>query len=47
MTALKANFVNIKGIFVILVENPSWPNPANILVVPDNEGFSLIDFACG
>lgn len=47
MTALKANFVNIKGIFAILVENPSWPNPANIFVVPDNEGFSLIDVGCG
>jgi hypothetical protein len=47
MTALKANFVNIKSIFAILVENPSWPDPANIFVVPDKEGFSLIDVGCG
>jgi len=47
MTALKANFVKIKGISAILVENPSWPNPANIFIAPDNEGFSLIDVGCG
>lgn len=29
------------------MENPSWPNPANIFIVPDNEGFSLIDVGCG
>ena len=48
MTALKANFVKIKGICAILIENPSWPNPANIFVIPDDDkGFCLIDVGCG
>jgi len=26
---------------------PNWPNPANIYVIPDENGFSLIDVGCG
>ena len=42
-----SQFQNIQGILTILAEEPNWPNPANIYVIPDDSGFSLIDVGCG
>ena len=42
-----SQFQNIQGILTILAEEPNWPNPANIYAIPDEKGFSLIDFGCG
>ena len=30
-----------------MADKPDWPNSANIYVVPDESGFSLIDVGCG
>jgi glyoxylase-like metal-dependent hydrolase (beta-lactamase superfamily II) len=38
---------NIEGILTIMADAPDWPNSANIYVVPDHNGFSLIDVGCG
>jgi glyoxylase-like metal-dependent hydrolase (beta-lactamase superfamily II) len=43
----QSNFLDINGILTIIAEQPAWPNPANIYVVPDDKGFSLIDVGCG
>jgi glyoxylase-like metal-dependent hydrolase (beta-lactamase superfamily II) len=40
-------FQNIRGILTILADEPNWPNSANIYVIPDENGFSLIDVGCG
>jgi glyoxylase-like metal-dependent hydrolase (beta-lactamase superfamily II) len=38
---------NIRGILVIFAANPKWPSPANLFVIPDESGFSMIDVGCG
>jgi glyoxylase-like metal-dependent hydrolase (beta-lactamase superfamily II) len=38
---------NIKGIYTIFAQDTNWPNPSNIFVIPDENGFSLIDVGCG
>ena len=43
----ESRFCNIDGILTILADAPDWPNSANIYVVPDENGFSLIDVGCG
>jgi glyoxylase-like metal-dependent hydrolase (beta-lactamase superfamily II) len=40
-------YKDINGILTILADAPDWPNSANIYVVPDENGFSLIDVGCG
>ncbi len=40
-------YQDLKGISAILAEDPNWPNPANIFIIPDDDGFSLIDAGCG
>jgi glyoxylase-like metal-dependent hydrolase (beta-lactamase superfamily II) len=42
-----SNFENIDGILTIFAEDSNWPNPSNIFVIPDKDGFSLIDVGCG
>lgn len=37
----------VRGIKAIFADDPSWPNPANIYIIPDEDGFSLIDAGCG
>ncbi len=43
----KSKYHNIEGILTIMADKPDWPNSANIYVVPDENGFSLIDVGCG
>jgi glyoxylase-like metal-dependent hydrolase (beta-lactamase superfamily II) len=38
---------NVEGILTILADDPNWPSSANIYVIPDDNGFSLIDVGCG
>jgi glyoxylase-like metal-dependent hydrolase (beta-lactamase superfamily II) len=38
---------NVEGILTILADDPNWPSSANIYVIPDEKGFSLIDVGCG
>lgn len=40
-------FEEIQGILTIFAGNPMWPSPANLFVIPDDQGFSLIDVGCG
>ena len=35
--------IDVQGILVIFAESSLWPNPANIFVIPDDRGFSMID----
>jgi len=44
---VESKYKNIQGILTILADVPDWPNPANIYVIPDQNGFSLIDVGCG
>ena len=32
---------------MILSGDPAWPNPANVFIIPDKDGFSMIDVGCG
>ena len=40
-------YQDLGGIFAIVAGDPNWPNPANIYIIPDDDGFSLIDLGCG
>jgi glyoxylase-like metal-dependent hydrolase (beta-lactamase superfamily II) len=40
-------YKNVDGILTILANAPDWPSSANIYVIPDQNGFSLIDVGCG
>ena len=40
-------FQHDKGLMAILADDPTWPNPANIFIIPDDSGFILIDAGCG
>jgi glyoxylase-like metal-dependent hydrolase (beta-lactamase superfamily II) len=40
-------FQDIHGILSILADDPKWPNPANLYLIPDEKGFSAIDVGCG
>jgi glyoxylase-like metal-dependent hydrolase (beta-lactamase superfamily II) len=43
----KSKYNNVEGILTILADDPNWPSSANIYVIPDENGFSLIDVGCG
>ena len=43
----KVQCENIQGIHVIYAEDTTWPNSANVFVIPDDRGFSMIDVGCG
>ncbi|MBN2539442.1 MAG: MBL fold metallo-hydrolase [Deltaproteobacteria bacterium] len=36
-------YADVRGILVIFAESHLWPNPANIFVIPDDRGFSMVD----
>ncbi|MBW2649563.1 MAG: MBL fold metallo-hydrolase [Deltaproteobacteria bacterium] len=36
-------YIDVQGILVIFAESSLWPDPANIFVIPDDRGFSMID----
>ena len=40
-------YEEIKGIKAIFADDPNWPSPANIYIIADDAGFSLIDTGCG
>ncbi len=40
-------YKEIKGIKAILAQDPKWPNPSNVYIIPDADGFSLVDTGCG
>ena len=40
-------YKDINGILTLMADAPDWPNSANIYVVPDQNGFTLIDVGCG
>jgi len=42
-----SSFENIQGILAVFAQETNWPNPANIFIIPDETGFSLIDVGCG
>ncbi len=42
-----SSFENIQGILAIFTQETNWPNPANIFIILDETGFSLIDVGCG
>ena len=44
---VESKYTNIQGILTILADDPNWPGSANIYVIPDENGFSLIDVGCG
>lgn len=41
------HFDDIQGIRIIFAEHTAWPNPANLFIIPDEKGFSMIDVGCG
>ncbi len=41
------NCINMDGLTVLSAGDPNWPNSANITIIPDSKGFSLIDVGCG
>ena len=43
----QTGYCEVAGIQALLVENPMWPSSANVFLVPDLDGFSLIDVGCG
>lgn len=43
----ESKYQNIDGILTIFAQEPNWPNPANIYIIPDGNGFSLVDVGCG
>ena len=43
----ESRYINIHGILTIFAGKPNWPNPANIFIIPDENGFSLVDTGCG
>jgi glyoxylase-like metal-dependent hydrolase (beta-lactamase superfamily II) len=40
-------YKDVDGILTMMADRPDWPNSANIYVIPDENGFSLIDVGCG
>jgi glyoxylase-like metal-dependent hydrolase (beta-lactamase superfamily II) len=44
---VESKYKNIHGILTIFAQAPNWPNPANIYIIPDENGFSLVDVGCG
>lgn len=44
---IESKYKNIQGILTILADASDWPNSANIYVVPDENGFAMIDVGCG
>jgi len=40
-------FADLNGLKVIFAAGPLWPNPANVFVIPDERGFSMIDVGSG
>ncbi|MDY6851461.1 MAG: MBL fold metallo-hydrolase, partial [Thermodesulfobacteriota bacterium] len=42
-----AYFENIQGVLGIFAQDPMWPNPSNMFVIPDEQGFAMIDVGCG
>lgn len=38
---------NVQGIQVLFAKSHLWPNPANVFVIPDDQGFSMIDVGGG
>ncbi len=42
-----SKYKNTHGILAIIAREPNWPNPANIYIIPDEIGFSIIDVGCG
>ena len=42
-----SRYKDIRGILTIFAREPNWPNPANIFIIPDENGFSLVDVGCG
>jgi glyoxylase-like metal-dependent hydrolase (beta-lactamase superfamily II) len=43
----ESKYKNINGILAIFAQEPNWPSPANIYIIPDENGFSLVDVGCG
>jgi glyoxylase-like metal-dependent hydrolase (beta-lactamase superfamily II) len=43
----KYRYKDVDGILTIMADAPDWPSSANIYVIPDKNGFSLIDVGCG
>jgi glyoxylase-like metal-dependent hydrolase (beta-lactamase superfamily II) len=43
----ESKYNNVEGILTIFADTPDWPSSANIYVIPDENGFSLIDVGCG
>ena len=41
------HFADIRGILAIFANNPEWPSPSNLFVIPDDTGFCIIDVGCG
>jgi glyoxylase-like metal-dependent hydrolase (beta-lactamase superfamily II) len=46
-TVDQVRYEEVRGIKAIVADDPNWPNPANIYIIADDEGFSLIDAGCG
>ena len=44
---VKSKYEDIHGILTIFAREPNWPNPANIFIFPDEDGFALVDVGCG
>ncbi|MBN2283649.1 MAG: MBL fold metallo-hydrolase [Deltaproteobacteria bacterium] len=41
------HYADVQGITVVFAESHLWPNPANLFVIPDTNGFSMIDVGGG
>lgn len=41
------NQMDVKGMQVLFAESHLWPNPANTFVIPDEQGFTMIDVGGG
>ncbi len=42
-----AYLVETHGVLMIASDDPMWPAPANVFVIRDGHGFSLVDVGCG
>jgi glyoxylase-like metal-dependent hydrolase (beta-lactamase superfamily II) len=45
--ALRSKLETVAGIRTIFAQDSTWPNSSNIFIIPDENGFSLIDIGCG
>jgi len=47
MMGATVHCTDVQGITVVFAESHLWPNPANLFIIPDNNGYAMIDVGGG